>query len=773
MVAIDQSKIQGLIFTGYPERAHARYVIYEISDPAGARGWLGQLSEIVTNGTRDPTNRTEEAVNVAISYAGLEVLGLPAAALGTFPREFVEGMAGSAVRSRILGDTDRSAPETWDWGRRVAKLAASGEQMAAKDTEHAGVRERSNVHLVLMLFAKTAESVETLYRQQQARSRGALREVSSIMAAHLPNKREHFGFRDGISIPRIEGSAAREGVGLVFIKPGEFILGYPNEYGQLPPSPTVADHRLATGLPPVDGQKGLWDLGANGSYVVVRQLAQDVPGFWEAMLSLSGAEDGTPTQAKAEELAAKCVGRWPTGVPLALSSNPNDLSRAAANDFAYGKDPIGNKCPIGAHVRRANPRDSLEPNPTESARLTRRHQIIRRGRSYGPAIERHQKEAAPQDRGLLFIAVNCNIRRQFEFIQQTWLNNPKFGGLYDETDPINGERDAPLQGGISIPSTIVRRRLRGLAPFVTTRGGEYFFLPSLPALRYLADMPRESRSPVGANTGRPFARGLEGHVGPYGDGSGVVVKATSDEMFGPRGLGFGRTPWTELVSWLARSGISMQTGSKPGETIVANCVAGWGQGAFSSHVFQPNGRVDLQRLEALIAHLGHLAQSAERDPAKITSAVAAAFVNSQPAQPYETRAGLQQVRTLRERLGSRFRGHIQWQSLVELCGQVSADGTKIVTGALLRRFFAGERSFFLALIDRRRALLSGTLQPGAAEGLLAEVEPLVDRQKTDLEYMRNKSSLLVVLRIIYYMATRRGAELKSLDSTWTSGNGPA
>lgn len=260
----------------------------------------------------------------------------------------------------------------------------------------------------------------------------------------------------------------------------------------------------------------------------------------------------------------------------------------------------------------------------------------------------------------------------------------------------------------------------------------------------------------------PFHGGMESHTGPYGDERGVIVRRTSDAMFGPEGLGFGRTPWMTLVSWLARQGISEQTGSRPNETIVSNCVLGWGQGAYSSHVFQAGGAIDQVRVEQVIRHLQEIAGKIEGDSRHITSAVAAAYIGAQRPQPYLTVTGVREVTGLRERLSSRFRGHIQWQSLVALCGHVTTDGTKVLTPGLLRMFFASEGSFFVQLVDRRRSLASGALTPGAAVGLLAQVDAGVDRAQTDRAYMHTKSALWVILRILYYMATRKGAGLRPL-----------
>jgi hypothetical protein len=249
---------------------------------------------------------------------------------------------------------------------------------------------------------------------------------------------------------------------------------------------------------------------------------------------------------------------------------------------------------------------------------------------------------------------------------------------------------------------------------------------------------------------------MERHVGPFADGTGVVVQKTSDAMFGPEGLGFARSPWMRVVSWLARSGISEQTGSRPNETIVKNCALGWGQGAFSSHVFQADDRASAAALERLLAEFHRLAALHEGHPDRITARVAAAFVNTRPAEPYSTVAGMREARTLRERLSSRFRAHIQWQSLVALCGHVDESGRRILTRSLLTRFFNGEGRFFADFVERRQRLLSGELEPGSAVGLLEIVDEGIDRIATDQGYQRDKSSLLVILTIAYHMALSTG-----------------
>jgi deferrochelatase/peroxidase EfeB len=199
------------------------------------------------------------------------------------------------------------------------------------------------------------------------------------------------------------------------------------------------------------------------------------------------------------------VGRWPSGAPLALAPDADDPSLKGANDFGYHElDPRGARCPVGSHIRRSHPRDSLDPRPgsSDSWAINRRHRILRRGREYGTSLTIEEAVAGGDttERGLNFICLNANIQRQFEFINHTWLNNPKFGGLYDDADPVAAP-STPVGASFTIPTDGIRERVTNLPRFVSVRGGAYFFLPGLAALRYLAGIgndPGNSSSPVGS-----------------------------------------------------------------------------------------------------------------------------------------------------------------------------------------------------------------------------------------------------------------------------------
>jgi Dyp-type peroxidase family len=243
------------------------------------------------------------------------------------------------------------------------------------------------------------------------------------------------------------------------VQPGEFVLGYPNEHGQRTNDPQLR----------------------NGSYLVVRQLRQDVDAFWSFAEEASRGTDGRSDERARQRLAAKMVGRWPSGAPLALASEADDPSLGDENDFGYQHtDPRGLACPLGSHVRRVNPRDSLDPSPGTEASLAinRRHRLVRRGRGYGSS------DAGEQ--GLYFMCLNADLARQYEFVQHTWVNNPTFNGLHEEPDPLVGARTGK-SSVFTTPARPLRRRYAELPQFVHVRGGAYFFLPGIRALRVLAD----------------------------------------------------------------------------------------------------------------------------------------------------------------------------------------------------------------------------------------------------------------------------------------------
>ena len=468
MTTLDLDDIQGLVARGYGALRAARYALLSIDDGDAARRWL---DGIVTRVTPASARSTDSALQVAVTSSGLAKLGLPGDTLAGFADEFVSGMT-TPHRRRILADVEESAPERWDWGGPTT----------------------TGVDLLLLVFARDAAALASVYAPLAAAwTGGGLTAVKELDTSDLGDK-EHFGFRDGVSQPTVEGLSSRGDRPANTVKAGEFILGYPNEYGLYTDRPLLPASADPSGLLPRDaGGSGAVDLGRNGGYLVFRQLRQDVRGFRRFLATAArdgGGTDGPPAAAR---LAARMVGRWPSGAPLVLAPDGEQAALADANDFGYAAiDPYGYRCPIGAHIRRAHPRDALDPHPGSDASiaLDKRHRLLRRGREYGPPLPPDETLAAApastsDDRGLHFICVNANIARQFEFVHHTWLNNPKFAGLYDDADPLIGAH-RPSGGTFTMQAPPVRTCVTGLPRFVQPRGGAYFFLPGLRTLRYLA-----------------------------------------------------------------------------------------------------------------------------------------------------------------------------------------------------------------------------------------------------------------------------------------------
>jgi Dyp-type peroxidase family len=292
---------------------------------------------------------------------------------------------------------------------------------------------------------------------------------------------QHFGFAEGLSQPFLHGLNAEPRRGEDRVPVGEILLGYPNAYGQYPISPVWDD----------------LDLGRNGSFLVFRKLEQNVAAFWgwiaDHARRLAGGDIAEATLL-ADLIGAKLVGRWRSGASLVSTPDRDDPAYAApdrVNAFKYlAHDPAGLRCPITAHIRRANPRDARGGTAQESETVTSRHRILRRGRSFGSPLPYEDALAGHDDgvtRGLYFICLQSSIARGFEFIQQTWLANPGFAGLHREPDLIVA--DPAGRGHITIPAEPVRLRLDKAPTVVTHVGGGYFFLPSLAALRRIAAGP--------------------------------------------------------------------------------------------------------------------------------------------------------------------------------------------------------------------------------------------------------------------------------------------
>jgi Dyp-type peroxidase family len=473
---LELSEIQAIVTSGLGHLPHARFQFLAVSDRKAAQAWLAAITPQIEASTRRPQHspKPNNVVQVALTAPGLLAFGLTQDAMQTFPREFMIGMA-DPERSKVLGDSGESAPEHWQIGG-----SASPE-----------------MHLLLLIYASSAEHMrEATARYLPDVAAAGMKELFR-QETYRDSVAEPFGFRDGISQPAIDGAPAPVMPGQSVIKPGEFLLGYENEYGQQPPMPTVAQEQDVANVLAADPHaRGRKSFGRNGTFLVVRKLAQDVAGFWAFVDQQARRPDGAIDAAKRELFAAKLVGRWRSGAPLTLAAVQDDpaLGKDARrnDDFLYmPTDAEGFACPVGSHTRRSNPRDTQPPNPTRSLVITNRHRVLRRARPYREYGQPPSTGDAGAEVGLVFMCINADIQRQFEFVQQTWINNPKFNGLYDNKDPLIGDNNAtPIgSGSMTIQRSPVRQKVDGIPRFVVVKGGGYFFLPAISALRFLARLP--------------------------------------------------------------------------------------------------------------------------------------------------------------------------------------------------------------------------------------------------------------------------------------------
>lgn len=422
-----------------PPAVTGRYEFLTFRRPEGGRAWLaGLLHKVGTAKAVGTSELDSRWVSVAFTWSGLRALGLDEASLASFPQEFRQGMA---ARAQILGATETNHPDHWVGGLASPDLHAAV-VLFARD-----VPERKRCAHEHQTYVSQCPGVEVL-------SSIDLEAIPPFGYAH-----EHFGYRDRLSEPAIEGTGVEPTPGSgPPLKAGEFFLGYPDEEGSVPelPQPEI--------------------LSRNGSYLGYFMMQEHV-GVFRDFLRQHGA-----TREEQELIAAKLMGRWRSGAPLVLAPEKDDpelgSDRQRNNDFNYGKmDPYGYGCPLGSHIRRMNPRDT-------AANMQRR-KMIRRGGPYGPPLP----EDAPEDgieRGIAGFVGCASLVRQFEFAMNVWVNDPTFHELGNERDPFVGTQDGTYD--MTIPKRPIRKKITGLPAFTTIRGGAYFFLPGVRALRYLATL---------------------------------------------------------------------------------------------------------------------------------------------------------------------------------------------------------------------------------------------------------------------------------------------
>ncbi len=608
------SQIPTLVLGGLAKLQHA--TCYRIrlpkNNPRACRLWLNRVRQDVTFGELLPGQVT--AVALALSVGALRKLDVPENSIDTFPVPFQEGM-WTPERARALGDAragkpSDSDPSNWDWGS------------IKTDAETGKIKEDNTADVFLVIYAATEPDLEKQYRHLLKSASNLLLKKAGhqpkpfpLSASAIPNsadadedadeeadeeadedpgkkgnggamekknaprfRTEHFGFADGVSQPAIIGLRREHHTAHNDrLDPGEIVLGYPDLLKRIPPSPLIdasedPDHILADDdrgeesyrqRPEFSRYRGTGrrDLGANGTFLVVRQLQQHVYKWDELLENLSkevfdrfvtsADKDGTggaaimwgdPKEMKRQPvlvvpqetlgtlsaetvgpgkraiytrgvepkdlehaIAAKLLGRWRDGSPLVRHPMvPGKQEGALQNNFRFGiEDPQGLACPLGAHVRRANPRDTRFPGSQEEIDSVNRHRLLRVGRAYGKwlkegdaraaraAAAESGKKADEPDMGLMFMCLNADIERQYEFVQKTWILNRNMNGLDGETCPLTG------QGGkFSIPTPRGPIKLDLDCSLVTVRGGGYFFMPGAAALKFLSQVEEKpKRSP--------------------------------------------------------------------------------------------------------------------------------------------------------------------------------------------------------------------------------------------------------------------------------------
>jgi Dyp-type peroxidase family len=484
----DLRDIQGNL-VGF-NKDHQRFVFLQFGDQQIARGFLADIeSEIATawevkqfnalfkeiHGRRggEPGIIESSWTNLALTASALDLLGTP----GTdgFPEEFRQGMAARAPQ---IGDVDQSAPAGW-----VPPFTPG-----------------AVIHALAILAADSPEDLGAAHaRLQAACGRCGATELGAVDGNVRPDAnrgKEHFGFKDGISQPGI-AHITHSSKGGEDIATGEFLIGYPDEDGNISGTPVALPQQGQPGYNPIappPAPTPMPDWAHNGSFLVFRRLRQDVRAFNDFI-----AQQAPPLGLPPELLEAKLVGRWRSGAPVERTrhqhqdpppvdpsiADPGALADRRINDFDYeSHDADGHLVPRAAHIRKAYPRDEQPPGDHEADR----HRILRRGIPYGPEFQQGEP-AYPggptvpdnQDRGLVFVCYQSSISRGFEFIQSQWVNNTDFPQPGDGRDPIISQDSA--SGEFNLPPQNPRL---AIARWVTTTGGEYFFAPSISAIRQLA-----------------------------------------------------------------------------------------------------------------------------------------------------------------------------------------------------------------------------------------------------------------------------------------------
>ena len=451
---LDETDIQGFVLRGYTFPV-ARFLLMEITDGEKCRSFITGVIDGITTGERWDRGKPESTLNIAFTFKGLARLQLPDATLISFPVEFCQGMK---ARAEVLCDSGRNAPKNWD-----------------------PIWREEQTHIWLAVYAQSSQILEArclelaqLIEQSGGVQIAGAQDAAAIVFDGKPSAKEHFGYRDGFGNPDYLGVARDTQPGQGKLMPdgtwaplatGELLLGYADEAGELPVAPVP--HLLAN----------------NGTFMVYRKLHQNVKTFRDYLDRMGQLYPGGK-----EKLASKFIGRWRDGTPVELSPDKPDPTLTADKkrnvNFVYGNDLDGARCPIGGHVRRTNPRDAFGFNGA----LINRRRISRRGMPYGEYVPEGAPVSDHTEHGIIFMALNASLARQFEFVQQQWVEYGNDAHQGNDKDLLMGNHDG--RGRFMIQGTDDPGNppfmCGGLPNFVELRGGDYFFLPSITALRLIA-----------------------------------------------------------------------------------------------------------------------------------------------------------------------------------------------------------------------------------------------------------------------------------------------
>jgi deferrochelatase/peroxidase EfeB len=513
---LDLQDIQGNIVKAYGRYGFplARYIFYRVDDAQKGRRFVQLVTPLVTTSVpwseNSPLKIPAVAINIAFTYQGLKHLDVPQETLHGFPDEFSMGMK---ARRDIVGDTGPNHYKLWDpvWNDPEDEF-------------------RQHIHILIGINGKNPDDLESIYQRigeilhqtggvtQLAGHRGpnGVEDLPYQHAAAIPSGKEHFGYSDGISNAYFEGCGEnprymigggkptgldpRAAIGWAPLAAGEFVLGHADESMAYPEAPG----------PPL--------FSRNGTYMVYRKLHENVGSFNRFI-----EEEGKKFGGK-ELFAAKLSGRWRNGAPITTFPTEESANRFIAEldaldekshsgtathaekvrlnelklqltAYDYNDDAEGSRCPFGAHIRRTNPRSALQfgadqPFDTPGA-LSNRRRLLRRGLPYGKSDENSQDDG---DHGIILMIINTDLSRQFEFVQEQWLNYGNDFRLSNDQDPILGNyginRNGRGTGRMMIEGDAKTGKppyfCSGIPTLVETRGGDYFFIPSMTCLRMIA-----------------------------------------------------------------------------------------------------------------------------------------------------------------------------------------------------------------------------------------------------------------------------------------------